>query len=402
MKAPGRPYTDESEYETTLVNLFIQLAHHKRLIATLTGAASLAGIILSFLLPVTYRATTKIMPPQQAPSSTTMLMNQISTGTSGSMASLAGGALALRNPNAIYIGILSSRPIADAIIRRFDLKNVYKAKDMTAARTTLALNTEIASEKEGFISVSVIDANQERVAAIANAYADELRNLTQSLSASEAFQRRVFYEEQLRQSKEALVNAEVQFQNIQQMNGLIQLDAQATSIIERLALLQAQIAAKQVALQTMRSYSTEHNPEVALAQRELRSLQGEAARLERRNHSSDLSHVGLGDIPSAGMEYLRAEHELKYRQAIFDLLIKQFDGAKLDEAKQAAIIQVLEPAIKPDRKLSPMRGKIIAMSTVAGFILSSVFVLIMWWNKKIQSNTGYAERIQVLMSAITE
>ena len=139
-------------------------------------------------------------------------------------------------------------------------------------------------------------------------------------------------------------------------------------MIESLALLRAQVAAKEVEVQTLRSYSTEHNPEVELAQGELASLRGEAARLEQRNHSSGFSDLGLGDVPGAGMAYLRAEHELKYRQAMFDLLIKQYDAARLDEAKDAAIIQVMEPAFPPDRKSSPHRAFILLMFTLLGFL----------------------------------
>jgi hypothetical protein len=134
---------------------------------------------------------------------------------------------------------------------------------------------------------------------------------------------------------------------------LVQLDAQAKTMIEGLAVLRAQIDAKDVELQAMRSYSTEHNPEVALAERELSSLRAEAARLQQRNHSPGFGDMGLEDVPGAGLEYLRAEHELKYRQAMFDLLIKQYDAARLDESKDAAIIQVVEPAIVPDRRSSP-------------------------------------------------
>ena len=73
--------------------------------------------------------------------------------------------------------------------------------------------------------------------------------------------------------------------------------------------------------------------------------------MEQRNHSSGFTDLGLGDVPGAGMEYLRAEHELKYRQAMFDLLLKQYDAAKLDESKDAAIIQSLNPQLSQTEDL---------------------------------------------------
>src|SRR6202044_977210 len=189
-----------------------------------------------------------------------------------------------------------------------------------------------------------------------------LRVLTKTLAVTEASQRRLFYEDQLKQAKESLVTAEIAFEQVQQKKGLVQLDAQAKTMIQGLAVLRAQIDAKDVELQAMRSYSTEHNPEVALAEQELASLRAESARLQQRNHSVGFGDMGLEDVPGAGLEYLRAEHELKYRQAMFDMLIKQYDAARLDESKDAAIIQVVEPAIVPDRTSSPKPALIVLLS----------------------------------------
>jgi capsular polysaccharide biosynthesis protein len=257
LELPGR------DHEVSLIEVLTQLAYRKWLIAKVTGLAALAGVILSFVLPVRYTATVKIMPPQQTQSTAAMLMmNQLTSAGGGSLAALAGGGLGLKNPNDIYIGLLTSRPISDAIIQKFSLATVYRAKDMTAARKKLASFIEVTSEKNGFIAVSVTDRDRKRVAEMANAYTDQLRILTKTLAVTEASQRRLFYEGQLKSTKEDLVAAELAFQQVQQQKGLIQLDAQARAMIESLAALRAQVAAKQVEVQALRSYSTEQNPDV--------------------------------------------------------------------------------------------------------------------------------------------
>ena len=172
------------------------------------------GVAMAFLLPVRYTSQAKIMPPPPPVSSAAMLLNQPALAASASVGSLTSGGLSLRNPNAIYVGMLNSRPVADAVIKRFNLQTAYHAKDMTAARLKLARNTEVASEKEGFISISITDSDKKRSAQIANAYIDALRELTQSLSASEAAGRKAFYDEQLRQAKDSLVFAEFAFQRV--------------------------------------------------------------------------------------------------------------------------------------------------------------------------------------------
>jgi len=386
----------------SLIEVLTQLARRKHLIAKGAAVGMLVGVFLSLVLPVRYTAVTTLMPPQQTPSTATMLMNQLTTGGGASpLAALAGGSMGLKNPNDIYIGLLNSRPIADAIIRHFGLATLYRAKDMTAARQKLANNTVVASEKNGFLTVSVTDKDKQRAAAMANAYTEELRVLTKTLAVTEASQRRLFYEEQLKQAKESLIDAEVSFQQVQQSKGLVELDAQAKAMIEGLALLRAQVAAKEVEVQALRSYSTEHNPNLELAERELSSLRGEAAQLEQRNHSSGFTDLGLGDVPGAGMAYLRAEHEVKYRQTMFDLLIKQYDAARLDEAKDAAIIQVVEPAIAPDRKSSPKRALIVVCFTVAGVLAGCLLVPLLCWKQYAQSDPRTASQLSALRHAVT-
>jgi tyrosine-protein kinase Etk/Wzc len=393
--------TPSDGYEVSLIDVLTQLAYRKWLIAKVTGIAVLAGVILSLVLPVRYTATTKIMPPQQTQSTASMLMmNQLTSAGGGSLAALAGGGLGLKNPNDIYIGLLTSRPIADAIIQKFDLAKAYRAKDMTKAREKLAGYTEVTSEKNGFIAVSVTDKDKKRVAEMANAYTDELRILTKTLAVTEASQRRVFYEEQLKQAREALVAAELAFQQVQQQKGLVQLDAQAKAMIESLAVLRAQVAAKQVEVQALRSYSTEQNPDVQLAEKELTSLQAEESSLEQSNHAPGIAGLGLGNVPAAGLEYLRAAHELQYQQALFDMLMKQYDAAKLDESKDAAIIQVVEPAIEPDRKSSPKRGLIVSLSLFVGFFAGCILALFLWWKELAQFNPITAKRFEELSYAL--
>jgi capsular polysaccharide biosynthesis protein len=386
-------------HEISLLDVLTRLVHRRWLIAKVTGIAILMGAITCLMLPVRYTASTKIMTPQPAQSSASMLMSQLASTGPNPLAAIAGGGLGLKNPNDIYLGLLNSRPIADAIIQEFGLVKAYHAKDMTAARKKLARNTVVASEKGGFIAVSVTDKDRKRVAAMANAYTDELRILTKTLAVTEASQRRLFYEDQLKQAKDALLAAELSFQQVQQSKGLVQLDAQAKAMIEGLAVLRAQVATREVEVQTLRSYSTEHNPELELAEGELSSLRAEAARLEQRNHSSGFADLGLRDVPGAGMEYLRAEHELKYRQAMFDLLLKQYDAAKLDESNDAAVIQVVESAIEPERISSPRPITVILLFAVGGLLAGLLFALLLWWKEFVQSDPHAATQLRDLKGA---
>lgn len=390
----------EHRYPTPIISLIqvlTHLAHRKWFVAKVTGIATAVGLTLSLTLPVKYTAITKIMPPQQTQSSASILMNQLTNSGAVSLAAATGGGLGLKSPNDIYIGLLKSRPVADAIIQNLDLTQEYHANDMTANRNILAENTLVTSDQSGLIAISVTDRDKKRAAAIANAYTEQLRVITKNLAVTEASQRRLFYEEQLKRAKEDLIAAEYSFQQVQQKKGLIQLDTQAKAMIANLAVLRAQISAKEVELRVLRSYSTENNPDVQLAESQRSSLQQEAARLQQRSHSSGFSDLGLEDVPGAGLDYLRAEHELQYRQTLFDLLIKQYDVARLDEAKDAAVIQVVEPAISPDQRSSPHRAWIVLTLMILGF-LGSCFYLFVGYLAR--GNSDFHRSLNGLKSAL--
>jgi uncharacterized protein involved in exopolysaccharide biosynthesis len=218
-----------------------------------------------------------------------------------------------------------------------------------------------------------------------------------SLALTDAGQRRLFYEEQLQHAKDDLIKAEFAFQQIQQKKGLVALDAQTKALIESMATLHGQIAAKQVEVQALRTYSTDRNPELQLAENELASLQAQASQLEQRSHSSNTAVSGLQDLAAEGIEYVSAEHELQYRQVLFDILLKQYDAAKLDEAKDAPLIQVVERAIPPEIKSEPHRAKITLLFGFLGWLLACLYVIV---REHVRRNPELAQSLADLESAI--
>jgi tyrosine-protein kinase Etk/Wzc len=395
----SRAISPQGSMDAHLLEALTRIARRKWLVVKVAALFMLIGVASCVLLPVRYTAVTQMMPPQQNQSATAMLMNQLANGAAGGLSAVAAKQLGVKNQNDIYLGLLSSRPVADAIIQKFGLRKLYQSRDMTAARQKLARYTSIVSEKNGFIALSVTDTSKHRAAEMANAYTEQLRALMNTLAMTEASQRRLFYEDQLKYAKEALVTAEVSLEQVQQKKGLVVLDAQAKAMIEGLAALQAQVLTKQLELQSIRSYSTDHNPEVQLAERQLSQLQEEAGRLGQRNSSSGFASLGLRDVPAAGLEYLRAEHEVKYRQIMFDLLMKQYDAARLDEAQDAAIIQVVEPAIEPDRRSSPRRILLLLISSLAGILAGSLLALFPWAKEIVASDPQRSRRLRELQRA---
>jgi capsule polysaccharide export protein KpsE/RkpR len=389
------------ESARSFIEIATELARRKRFLAALTLGAGVLGAAVSLILPLRFTAETRILPPQQqAQSSAAILLSTLAGGNSGlgSLASAAG--VSLKTPNDLYIGMLKSRPVSDAMIRRFDLIKVYGAKDMYDARLALKKKTDIVAEKDGMISIAVEDRDKARAAAMANGYVEELRNLTKGLAITEASQRRLFYEDQLKQAKDELAVAEIALKQAQEKSGMIQLDAQAKAIIEGIGELRARIVAKQVEVQALRSYSTEQNAQLNIAESELAGMQSELKRLEQTNGSS-VFDLSLKNIPEAGMAYIRATREFKYRETLYELMAKQYEIARLDEARDAALIQVVAPAIEPERKSFPPRTLITLLSAFTGLFLACLWVMLGQWHANVQADPVRAAQLKAFRAAVT-
>lgn len=351
--------------EISLLDLLIVVAKHKTMILAVTLGVAAVSLVVSLLLPNIYTGTAKVLPPQQSQSAAAMLLGQL-----GGLAGLAGGSVGLKNPSDLYVGMLKSRTVADGVIARFDLQKLYDLRTMVETRKLLADNTYIAAGKDGLITVEFEDRDPNRAAAVANAYVEELDRLSQNLAVTEAAQRRLFFERQLKQAKEDLGNAELALKVTQEKTGLIKLDDQGRAIIEAVAALRGQIAAKEVELRAMRTFTTEGNPDYVRVRQQLAGLRAELTKLER----SQIGGRGdillpTGRVPEAGLEYVRKFRDVKYNETIFELLAKQFEAAKIDEAKEATIIQVVDKAIVPDRRSKPKRLVIVTLAIlVAGFV----------------------------------
>ena len=265
--------------EINLLDLLIVLAKHKKRIIGLTFAAALLAIGYALSLTNIYTGTTKILPPQQSQSSASALLSQLG--------GLAGSSLGIKNPNDLYVAMLKSRNVMERIVQRFDLQEVYEQKTLTGTLKALEGGTIITSGKDGVITVEVDDKDPQLAANMANAFIEELDKLLKTYWLTDASQKRAFFDQQLRQAKDKLTDAELK----------------------------------------------------------------------------------LDKTPNTSLEYLDALRNLKYQEAVWEILAKQFEMAKLDEAKDFPLIQVLDKATPPEKKSKPKRSLIVILATlVAGFL----------------------------------
>lgn len=367
--------------EINLIDYLIVLARHKWLIIGITLLAIVTTAVISLYMTPIYMAETKILPPQQGSSSmASQIMSQL-----GGLAGIAGGAVGIKTTNELYIGLLKTRVILDRIIDRFNLMELYEAKYREDARRGLTAALKAQDDKKsGIITVGVEDKDPKRSADMANAFVEELKNCTKGLAVTEASQRRLFFEEQLKDIKEALIKSEEAMQRFQERTGAIKIDEQAKAVIEGIANLRALIAEKEVELKVMRTYATNRNPDIQRGEEELKGLREELVKLEHkegRGHNPD-PLMPTGRIPALGTEYIRKMREFRYNETLYEILLKQYEAARLDEARDAAIIQIIDKAIPPEKKIKPKRILMVMIAGITGLFFSIFTAFFMEYLKK--------------------
>ena len=384
--------------EFSLLDLLIVLAERKRLIFWVTVGCAVVAIIVSLLLPVSYTATVTILPPQQNSSLSSQLAAQL--GNLGGIMQMAGGGSSLlKNPNDMYVAMLKSRTVEDAMVNHFGLMQEYHKKYLSDARMKFENKANVdGSGKDGLIHISVEDHDPKRAADLANGYVDQFRELSKSLAFTEAQQRRLFFEEQWKQANQNLADAEQALKETEQKTGLIQLDSQARALIESAAALRAQIVTKEVQIQGMQTYATGENAQLVEAEQELAGLRAQLAKMGGSGDNPDSIIVPKGQMTTAGLEYVRRLRDVKYYEAIFDILARQFELAKLDEAKEGAIIQVVDPAVPPDKKSFPRRGLIAIVAAILGFIAGVTMALLSAGFQKMRLDPIIRKKLDLLHS----
>jgi tyrosine-protein kinase Etk/Wzc len=381
--------------EFDILDVILILAARKGTIFLATVGGFVLGVLLVWNVPPSFTAKAVILPPQQDSTNTSALFGQF--GALASMAGL-GGSLGIKNPSDLYIGLLESDSVTDAMIKRFDIIKRLHPKRYSDARVAVQKSAKFTIEKDGMISIEVFDRDKDRAAAMANAYVDELYKINNHLALGGASQKRLFFEQQLTLEKDRLADAEVALKQTQESTGIIAPSGQTETIIREVAQIRAEITSREVQLASLRTSSTDQNPDVIRITSELTGLRQQLHDMESGTGKHTPGDISLSatSVPQAGLEYIRKEREVKYHQFLFDLLARQYEAARIDEAKAAPVIQVVDPAYPPDRKSAPFRALWALVGCALGFFLSTGWVLASFIYRRIEADEQQGRRLALL------
>jgi uncharacterized protein involved in exopolysaccharide biosynthesis len=385
--AEQRPWGDapaayEAEDEVRLLDLVVPLVEHWKLWILGSLAVGLAALGLAFLATPIFTARTTFLPPQQQQSGMAAALASL-----GGLAGLAGAAGAIKSPADQYVALMQSVSATDRLIDQFDLMKVYESKYRFEARKGLEQNTRIAiGRKDGLISVEVDDKSPKRAADMANAYVEELRRLTSILAVSEAQQRRLFFEKELKDARDQLERAQQALQASGFNVGALRAEPRAAA--ESYGRLKAEITAAEVRTQVLRGSLSDSAPEL---QRQLAQLNALRAQLARLEQAADAN---------VGPDYLSKYREFKYRETLFELFARQYELARVDESREGALIQVVDAAVPPEYKSKPKRLFFATAATLLSLLLLGMFILVRHLWRQAAADPKGAEKVARLRAAM--
>jgi capsule polysaccharide export protein KpsE/RkpR len=388
--------------DSSFWDLIIVLLKHKKMILCTTSIFLLLAIVFILVVKPTYQSVARIYPPQST--------NSLSAAFGGLITTVPGLSSPLapsQPPPDYYVALMKIPPILDRIIVQFDLLAYYKERNLfenwlpltreDVQKKILKVFDAEVDTKSNIITLSYEDKILQRSVDITNAFVTELRNFVKLIAEQDAKQRQIFYEHELALAHNSLISAEASLQAFQEKTGAILIDAQARGILEGIATIRAQIAAKEVELSVRRVYATQNNPDTIKIEREIEGLREQLKALESQNRSPDpAASLSTVAIPALGTEYSRQLREVKYYEALREVLLKQYEMARLDEANTVSLIQVLEHASIPETPIKPQKLLIFLLAFIIGMTTSVVAAFIKEGLQRAQKDPLVSQKLLLI------
>jgi uncharacterized protein involved in exopolysaccharide biosynthesis len=352
--------------------------NERRFICRCTAFVTVLFAIVALLLPNHYTATAKLMPPDYGTSSSLALSlpalsEPSSAGGGAGIMGMASRLLGINTSGELLIGVIQSQNVEDRVINKLSLMQVYSDRYIEDARKDLESHTSLNTDaKTGIINISVTDRNPSRAAQVANEYVTELNQALAEVNSSSARRERLFLEQRLGEVKQQSEADAKEFALFSSQNGAVDIPDQAKSMVAAGAQLQSQLIVAEAELKGLQQIYSAGNARVRAAKARVDELQNQVNKFGGKNVNPttdtslgrDQLYPSVRQLPLLGVKYLDLYQRSKVDDAVFELLTKEYEIAKIQEAREIPTAQVLDPALVPGKKSWPHR----IILTLAGMI----------------------------------
>ena len=392
--------------EINLLDYLDVIFKRRRMIIRNSLLAGLIMLVLSFLLPKTYTATTTLLPPDEGDQNglRSLLLN-----SPVSMFNVPG---IPASSSDIFVEILKSRTVAEAVLSKKyksqeteqNLYEIWDIKNQTDALNHLHEKSTIFANEQGMINISVEVHNAELSAQVANAFVEALDEVNREKSFSRAKNSRIYIEEQLKQPAVRLKKATTALADFQSEFKAVDLQAQTRVSIEKAGEIKGTIMAREVELKVALQTLKRDNPIVHRLQTELDELQIQFEHLQFGNsipfEEQKDYFIPFADVPEVGSRLAEFLRDVKVQETVWQLLNQQFYNAKIQEARDTPTVQVLDAAVQPERRTRPKRKLLVVVTSFLTLVFSVFWAFGLEYvernkeNKDFQKMSGMVEELK--------
>ena len=316
-------------------------------------ATAVLTLAVSFLLPKTYRASAVIRPPEESD-----LLSNMSIAQRALTKFPAFGILEdYFTPADVYKAILGSRTVQEEIIQRFDLQRVYRKKSLELTLRALDRNTKVRMNPDGTIKVSVDDRDPRRSAQLANGYLEALDRFNVEKRNTTAHRTRVFLQTRTAETDSLLRASEEALRRYQEEHRTVAPASAGSADVQAAADIMSRKLMLQVRLGVLRGYLNESSDQV-------RQVKDELEQMEHR----------LASIPELQGELLRLLRDSKVNEQLYLMLTAELEQARIRETMDTPTVQVLDPAVPPERHAWPKKGLLTVAAGLLALLVASAWV----------------------------
>ncbi len=365
--------------EKNLLDHLEVIVRWRRMIVSVVLTVSLITAIISLILPEAYRAYSVVYPPKES---------QENFGLASLLGNLPMGILGM-NEGAVsatdFVPVLKSNRVADAVIRRFDLSERYEPETREELFEMVADRLEVELSREKFLSISYEDETPHLSADITNAFVEELDLALRARRQEQAGGLRDNFKKRLVEAKRQMRGAERAYHDFQKEHMALDLESQAKSQIEMASNLVTTFGELVIKREMAASLMEPNHPQLKQLDMEIsgakealdRILMGRFGTEEQTGEQNAVTSgelpeifIPFREVPALGLQAMQHLRDVEIQNAIYQFVRQEYEKSSLEEAKETAVVIVLDRALPPETRSKPRRMLMVCLGAGLSLVLS--------------------------------
>ncbi len=365
--------------KVNLIDFLTFLFRWRRFLTLFIGLIIIVTVIFSLIIPSRYTATSTLFPSQDQQLDMSSFISSKLAGLPG-VAGFAAQMGAL--PGEIYLTILRSRSMSEAVIDTFALRDVWKMNDVPIEDVIKKLQGRAKFQydlQDGTVTIEVTSRDPKMAAGMANFYSHELDRCNQELKSQKATFEKVFISERLEDSRHRMEILEDSMRSFQQRTGILDVEEQVKATIRTAAELEVLRLEAELELTLAREMMPADNPLVEELQRKVAGVRKQMRRLVDRHQqdAEDKLILSLNDASVYGATYLKLLRDITVQEFLYQFLVQQYEQARIAEVRRTPTMQAIDRAVPPTKRSWPKRGIMVVAAAAAAFVFAIAIALIL-------------------------